>query len=90
LAQFIKVAEMEIRTQITSGGRIVLPAKLRKALEIQIGDEIVMRLESGSIRLIPLRQAVNLAQKAVRQYVPKGTSLVDELIRARREEASSE
>ncbi len=78
---------MEIRTQISKSGRIVLPARLRKALEIQPGDEIVMRLENGSIRLIPLRQAVALAQKSVRRYVPKGTSLVDALIQARREEA---
>ena len=55
-------------------------------MEIQVGDELVMRLEGGSIRLIPLRQAVKLAQKAVRQYVPKGTSLVDALIQARRDE----
>jgi AbrB family looped-hinge helix DNA binding protein len=81
---------METRTQISKGGRIVLPAKLRKALEIQAGDEIVMRLENGSIRMIPLRQAVNLAQMAVRQYVPKGTSLVDALIQARRDETPHE
>lgn len=78
---------MEIRTQISKSGRIVLPARLRKELEIQPGDEIVMRLENGSIRLIPLRQAVALAQKSVRRHVPKGTSLVDALIQARREEA---
>jgi len=42
------------------------------------------------IRLIPLRQAVNLEQKAVRRYVPKGTSLVDALIQERREEAGRE
>lgn len=90
MAHIKKVADMEVKTQITRGGRIVVPVKLRKALEIQIGDEIVMRLENGSIRLIPLRQAINLAQKAVRQYVPKETSLVDELIRARREESSHE
>jgi AbrB family looped-hinge helix DNA binding protein len=81
---------MEIRTQISKGGRIVLPARLRKALEIQAGDEIVMRLENGSIRMIPLRQAVNLAQKAVRSYVPKGTSLVDALIQSRRDETGHE
>ena len=78
---------MEITTHIRKGGRIVIPAKLRKALELQAGDELVMRLENGSVRMIPLRQAVNLAQKAVRQYVPKGTSLVDALIQARREDA---
>jgi len=81
---------MEIRTQISKSGRIVLPAKLRRALEIQAGDEIVMRLENGAIRIIPLRQAVNLAQKAVRQYVPEGVSLVDALIKERREEAGRE
>lgn len=67
-----------------------MPVNLRKALELQIGDEVVMRLENGSVRLIPLRQAVSLTQKAVRQYVPEGTSLVDDLIRVRREEVSDE
>jgi AbrB family looped-hinge helix DNA binding protein len=79
---------MESRTQISKSGRIILPVKLRRALDIQAGDEIVMRLENGSIRLIPLRQAVSLAQKTVRRYVPEGTSLVEALIEARREEAA--
>ena len=79
---------METRTQISKGGRLVVPAKYRKALKIQAGDEIVMRLENGSIRLIPLHQAVTLAQKSVRQFVPEGVSLVDLLIQERREEAS--
>ena len=39
-----------------------------------------MRLENGSIRLIPLHQAVTLAQKSVRQFVSEGVSLVDMLI----------
>jgi AbrB family looped-hinge helix DNA binding protein len=81
---------MEIRTQISKGGRIIVPAKIRKALEIKAGDELVLRLENGSIRLIPLRQAVHMAQKAVREYVPKETSLVDALFQARREEAGHE
>jgi len=81
---------MEIRAQISKSGRIIVPAKLRKALEIQAGDEILLRLENGSIRLIPLRQAVALAQKTIRQYVPEGVSLVDALIQARREEVARE
>ncbi len=81
---------MEIRTQISKSGRIIVPAKLRRALEIHAGDEIVMRLEDSSIRLIPLRQAIALAQKNVRRFVPEGVSLVDELIQARREEIGRE
>jgi len=69
---------------------MVVPVKLRKALNIKAGDEVVVLLENDSIRLIPMQQAVNLAQKAVKQYVPKGVSLVDELIKARREEARAE
>jgi bifunctional DNA-binding transcriptional regulator/antitoxin component of YhaV-PrlF toxin-antitoxin module len=81
---------METRVQIHKGGRLVVPVNLRKALKIKIGDEIIVRLEENSIRLIPLQQAVNLAQKTVKQYVPSGVSLADELIKARREEALSE
>lgn len=81
---------MEFKTQISKGGRLVVPAKLRKALQIEVGDEVVLRLEDGSLRLIPLQQAVNLAQEAVRKYAPNGVSLVDELIQARRAEAKGE
>jgi AbrB family looped-hinge helix DNA binding protein len=83
------MAIMETRTQLGKNGRIVLPARIRRALEIEPGDEIVLRVETdGSIRLIPLRQAIRLAQKSVRRYVSKDTSLVDALIDARREEAN--
>jgi len=81
---------MEYKTQITKGGRLVIPAKLRKALQIEAGDDVVLRLENGTLRLIPLHQAVRLAQDMVRKYVPEGVSLVDELIQARHEEAKRE
>lgn len=81
---------MEMTTQMGKSGRIVVPAKFRRALGLQPGDEIVLLLERGAIRLIPLRQAVTMAQETVRQYVPQGTSLVDQLIQARREEAARE
>ena len=73
-----------------SGGRLVVPANLRKALKSKTGDEIIVRLENDSIRLIPMHQAVSLAQTIVRQYAPQGVSLVDELIKARRQEAGRE
>ncbi len=81
---------MDIMTPINKNGRIVVPARLRKALGLQAGDVVLLRLEGGSIRILPLRQAVGLAQKNVQRYVPKGVSLVDELMRARGEEADYE
>jgi bifunctional DNA-binding transcriptional regulator/antitoxin component of YhaV-PrlF toxin-antitoxin module len=85
-----KVADMEILTQMGKGGRITLPARMRKALQLDTGDAIVLRLEEHVVQVIPLRQAVWLAQEKVKQYVPAGTSLVEELIRARRQEAANE
>jgi len=67
-----------------------VPARMRRALQIEAGDEVVLRLENGSLRLIPMHQAVNLAQEMVRKYALKDVSLADELIQARRAEAKSE
>jgi hypothetical protein len=54
--------------------------------KFKAGDELVLRLENDSLRLIPLRQAVNMAQQRVKKFVPEGVSLVNELIQERREE----
>ena len=78
---------METRTQLTKNGRLLLPAKFRKALDLQPGDELILRLEKDSIQVIPLHQAVSQAQNLVQKYVPEGTSLVTDLLAARREEA---
>jgi AbrB family looped-hinge helix DNA binding protein len=72
------------------GGRITLPARMRKMLQIDTGDAVILRLEGDTVLVIPLRQAVRLAQEKVRQYIPEGTSLVEELIQARREESADE
>lgn len=81
---------MESRTVLTKNGRLLLPVKFRKALDLRPGDELILRLEKDSIQVIPMHQAVAQAQKLVRKYVPQGTSLVEDLLVARREEASNE
>ena len=81
---------MENVTQIGKSGRITIPAKMRAALGVKTGDEVLIRLENGTIRMIPLGHAIRLAQRRVKKYVPEGVSLVEELIRSRREEAARE
>ncbi len=58
---------MEFRVQMHSGGRFVLPSLLRKELKLQPGDEVILRLEDGSVRLLPLPQAVAYARQTVRK-----------------------
>jgi len=76
-----------IKTKMSNGGRIVIPVAYRKELGINPGDDIVLTLEEGEIRLITAGQAVKRAQKLVRRYVPENASLSEELIEERREEA---
>ncbi len=77
-----------MKITIREGGRLVIPAKYRKALGIKPGDEVLLSLEDGEIRVVSTRQAVARAQTLVRRYIPKGRSLSEELIKERREEAA--
>ena len=77
-----------MKTKIREGGRLVIPAEYRKALGIKPGDEVLLNLEDGDIRIVSTRQAVARAQTLLRRYIPKGRSLSDELIKERREEAA--
>lgn len=77
-----------MKTIIREDGRLVIPAKYRKALGLKPGDEVLLVLEEDEIRVISTRQAIARAQAVVRRYIPKGRSLSEELIKERREEAS--
>jgi bifunctional DNA-binding transcriptional regulator/antitoxin component of YhaV-PrlF toxin-antitoxin module len=76
----------QIRARVFEGGRIELPEAYRRALGIEVGDEIVIRLEGDASRLLTRRQAIRDAQATIRRFVPAGRSLVDELIEERRRE----
>ena len=53
---------IDVRTKLTEGGRIVIPAEYRQALGLQVGDELILRLEDGEVRIFTLRQAIKRAQ----------------------------
>lgn len=74
----------EIRTKLTEGGRIVIPAEYRQALGLQVGDEIILRLEEDGIHIFTPDQAIKYIQDMLRPYLPKGRSLSNELIKERR------
>lgn len=77
-----------MKTIIREGGRLVIPSAYRKALGLKPGDEVLLSLEDGEIRVVSTRQAVARAQTLVRHYIPKGRKLSEELIKDRREEAT--
>lgn len=79
-----------VSTHVSSSGRVVIPAKFRRALGIKDGDEVLISLDDGTILISTRRQQLRRAQALVRRHVEAGRSLADELIAERRTEAVSE
>lgn len=80
----------EVRTRVNQNGRIVLPAEFRKALGVNIGDEVLLRLQDDEVRITTQRLRIRRAQERARKYLKPGVSLVDELIAERRQAARDE
>jgi AbrB family looped-hinge helix DNA binding protein len=80
----------EIRARVNENGRVVIPSSFRKALGIEIGDEVVLRLEDDELRITTQQGRIRRAQNRTRRYVKRGTSLVGELLVERRESAKHE
>jgi len=78
------------RGKLVSGGRLQVPADLRRELGLADGDAVIMRVVGGELHVRPLRDAVAGVQARLRQYVSDGPNLSDELIADRRRESAVE
>ena len=78
------------KVKLGSNGRLVIPASYRRALGVEEGDELVVRLEEGELRLSSRKTALKRAQDRVRRYLPETGLLSEELIAERRKEADRE
>jgi AbrB family looped-hinge helix DNA binding protein len=79
-----------VRAQIGEKGRLVIPAQMREALGIKPGDSVELRLEDHEVRISTRRARIKRAQERVRQVIPPGISLSEELSAERREAATHE
>ena len=82
MAQTVKIIE---------GGKLVIPAAMRRAMGVERGDTVVVELlPEGELRVRSLAGAVKRAQMLVRGFVKGDASPVDELIAERRKASESE
>lgn len=75
--------------QLGPQGRLVIPAHLRRALDLKPGDRLIARKEGDSI---VLERPENMIKRLRARFarIPADASLVDELIAERQAEVARE
>lgn len=77
-----------LRGKVIAGGRIALPADVRRSLGLQNGDTVLFEIEGDEVRIRPARSALRRVQERLRAFAPSEGLVSDELIAERRTEAS--
>ncbi len=77
-------------TTVGSGGRIVIPAAMRKALGVDAGDEVLLFLEDGEVRISTRVGNIEKIRATVRARIPDSVNVVDEFLKEKYAEAERE
>lgn len=78
------------KISVAADGSAVVPAAAINALSLKPGESLFVRVADGEIHLLTRRAVTRRVQSLVREFVPEGVSLVDELIEDRRREVEAE
>jgi bifunctional DNA-binding transcriptional regulator/antitoxin component of YhaV-PrlF toxin-antitoxin module len=91
-ARFGNIGSMEQFTvKVDGSGRILLPAKVRKQMNLRKDSTLIAKLEKQKLVLNTRDEALRKAQEFFSKFRPKGGKLLsDELIEDRRREARRE
>lgn len=81
---------MEFRVTVGENGRIILPVKVRKELDIESGDRVVLMLDNKELHLRTLKDTVKNYQTMIKAKNIHNISLVDSLKQSRKQEAEDE
>lgn len=79
-----------LKGKMVEGGRIVVPAAVRKSMGLTEGDAVFMELHGDELRIRPARSALRRIQAKLRAFAPKSGLVSEELISERRAEAERE
>lgn len=78
------------KAKIAHGGRLIIPAGIRKKMDIHVGDEVILKFEEDALKIFNLKHAVKEAQTTLAKYNKKKVLLSEELITERRLEVKNE
>ena len=76
--------------ELGAGGRLVIPAKMRAALGMAVGDRLNVRREGTELRIYTYKEGLRRVQEMVEREMPGNGHEVDDFLASKREEAARE
>jgi len=77
-----------VKSKVDQAGRILIPASLRQLLHLMPGQDVVLQMEEGDLRIRSFKESAKHARNLVKQYNSKDQDLVELLFQARKEDAT--
>jgi len=76
--------------ELGAGGRLVIPAAMRAALGMKVGDRLTVRLEGNELRIHTYGEGLRRVREILARHLPPGVDAVDDFLRWKREQAALE
>jgi bifunctional DNA-binding transcriptional regulator/antitoxin component of YhaV-PrlF toxin-antitoxin module len=76
-------------TKVVDGGRLILPANIRRAMKLEKGDSVVLELDGEELRVRSTKSLIREVQGMLKPY-RTDVLASDELIAERRAEAAKD
>jgi len=73
--------------QVSAGGRIVIPAEIRRKMDIHCGDQVILSYHDGELHIATRKQRLKQAKDIVKACAGN-FSLAEQLVEERRAEAN--
>lgn len=77
-----------ISVRITQGGRLVIPASIRKAMKLKDGEMVILQMKEKILQVTSIDEQLDAVQAFCAPFLGEGA--VDDFISERRREAAKE
>jgi len=82
----LRVPPKRERVKLGDGGRFVIPAAMREEMGVKPGEDLILHVENGELRVRSWLQNLRRVQAELSALKKPDESVVDEFLKERREE----